>query len=44
MSVPTLVNRNGAVRTIEVEMTPDEQLLFELSAGAIENSLASLGL
>lgn len=44
MSVPTLVNRSGASRTIEVEMTPDEQLLFELSANAIKNSLASLGL
>lgn len=44
MSVPTLVNRTGAARTIEVDMTPDEQLLFELSAGAIKNSLASLGL
>lgn len=44
MSVPTLVNRSGAARTIKVDMTPDEQLLFELSAGAIKNSLASLGL
>jgi L-lactate dehydrogenase len=44
MSVPTLVTRQGAVRTIDVSMQPQEQLLFEASASAITASLASLGL
>lgn len=44
MSVPTLVNRQGAIRTIDVTMEPNEQLAFEASASAIRASLASLGL
>ena len=44
MSVPTLVNRNGAVRAIDVPMDASEQLLFEASASAIANSLAQLKL
>lgn len=44
MSVPTLVNRQGAIRAIDVTMEPNEQLAFEASASAIGASLASLGL
>lgn len=42
MSVPTLVNRNGAARAIEVPMTDGELALFERSAAAIRDSLASI--
>lgn len=42
MSVPTLVNRTGAARTIDVTMEPSEQELFEKSAAAIRASLDSL--
>jgi L-lactate dehydrogenase len=44
MSVPTLVTRQGASRTIEITMEPHEQALFEASASAIRASLESLGL
>lgn len=44
MSVPTLVTREGASRTIDISMEPAEQALFEASASAIRNSLESLGL
>jgi L-lactate dehydrogenase len=44
MSVPTLVNRQGAARTIEVSMNSTEQKAFELSASAISESLKKLGL
>ncbi|CAB4620133.1 unannotated protein [freshwater metagenome] len=44
MSVPTLVTRRGAERTIDVTMQPQEQLLFEASASAISASLKSLNL
>ena len=42
MSVPTLVTRQGASRTIDIAMEPHEQALFEASASAIRHSLASL--
>ena len=44
MSVPTLVTRRGAGRTIGVTLQPLEQLLFEASASAISASLKSLNL
>lgn len=44
MSVPTLVNAQGAAKTIEVSMDVYEQAAFEKSAAAIAGSLASLGL
>ena len=44
MSVPTLVSRNGAVRTIDISMEPHEQELFEKSAAAIKASLDSIGI
>ncbi len=44
MSVPTLVNAQGAARTIEVSMDVYEQAAFEKSAAAIRGSLNSLGL
>lgn len=44
MSVPTLVTRQGASRTIEIAMEPHEQTLFEASASAIRTSLESLGI
>lgn len=44
MSVPTLVNRQGAVKAIDVPMDASEQLLFETSASAIAHSLAQLKL
>ena len=44
MSVPTLVNRQGAARTIDIKMEPHEQELFEKSAAAIKASLDSLAL
>jgi L-lactate dehydrogenase len=44
MSVPTVVNRNGAYRTIEVPMDASEQLLFETSASQIAHSLANLAI
>jgi L-lactate dehydrogenase len=44
MSVPTLVTRAGAARTIDIHMEPAEQALFEASASAIRSSLESLGL
>ena len=44
MSVPTLVTRQGASRTIDIAMEPHEQVLFEASASAIRSSLESLAL
>ena len=44
MSVPTLVNRQGAARTIDIKMEAHEQELFEKSAAAIKASLDSLAL
>ena len=43
LSVPTIVNRTGAARTVEVPMTSVEQEKFLASAAAIEASLVSLG-
>jgi len=43
LSVPTIVNRSGAARTVEVPMTKDERAKFLASAAAIEQSLQSLG-
>lgn len=44
MSVPTVVNAQGAARTIEVSMDVYERAAFEKSAEAIQASLDSLGL
>lgn len=44
MSVPTLVTRQGASRTIDIAMEPHEQALFEASASAIRASLQSLAI
>lgn len=43
MSVPTLVNRSGAARTIEVPLTHEELNRFKDSAEAIKKSLATIG-
>jgi L-lactate dehydrogenase len=43
LSVPTIVNRSGAARTVEVPMTKSEQAKFLASAAAIQKSLSSLG-
>jgi L-lactate dehydrogenase len=44
LSVPTVVNRQGAARTIPMEMTTDELAKFRASADALKTSIASLGL
>jgi L-lactate dehydrogenase len=44
LSVPTLVNRQGAVRRIEVPMDAHELEAFARSAAAIKSSLETLGL
>ena len=44
LSVPTVVNRQGAARTIPMEMTADELAKFRASADALKASIASLGL
>lgn len=43
LSVPTVVNRQGAVRTVEVPMTKAENVKFLASADAIKRSLEALG-
>ncbi len=43
LSVPTIVNRSGAARTVEVPMTQAEHERFLASAAAIQKSLSSLG-
>lgn len=43
LSVPTIVNRSGAARTVDVPMTKAEHEKFLASAAAIEHSLNSLG-
>jgi L-lactate dehydrogenase len=43
LSVPTIVNRNGAVRAVEVPMTKAEHTKFLASAEAIRQSLNALG-
>ncbi len=42
LSVPTVVNRLGAVRTVEVPMTAEEHLRFLASAEAIQRSIDGL--
>lgn len=44
MSVPTIVNAQGAYRTIPVSLNAEEEALFKASASAIKASLAQLGL
>lgn len=43
LSVPTIVNRQGAFRAVEVPMTSREHEKFLASAAAIQNSLKALG-
>lgn len=43
LSVPTIVNRQGAVRAVEVPMTKSEHQKFLASALAINKSLEALG-
>ena len=43
LSVPTIVNRTGATRAVEVPMTKAEHTKFLASAKAIEDSLKALG-
>lgn len=43
LSVPTIVNRQGAVRQVEVPMTALELQEFQASAEAIRSSLETLG-
>ncbi len=43
LSVPTIVNRQGATRAVEVPMTKAEHAKFLASAAAIEQSLKTLG-
>lgn len=43
LSVPTILNRQGAVRTVDVPMTAKEHQQFLASAEAIRQSLSSLG-
>lgn len=43
LSVPTIVNRTGAARVVEVPMTAQEHQKFLASAKAIEESLKALG-
>ena len=43
LSVPTIVNRTGAARAVEVPMTKAEHTKFLASAKAIEDSLKALG-
>jgi L-lactate dehydrogenase len=43
LSVPAIVNRSGAARTVDVPMTEAEKAKFLESAAAIEQSLNSLG-
>ena len=43
LSVPTIVNRQGAVRAVEVPMTKVEHAKFLASAAAIEQSLKTFG-
>ena len=44
LSVPTVVNRQGAIRTIPMEMSESEQSKLNTSANALKASIASLGL
>lgn len=44
LSVPTVVNRQGAVRTIPMEMSANELTKFIASANALKASIANIGL
>ena len=44
LSVPTIVNRQGAFRTIPMEMSSNELTKFIASANALKASIASLGI
>jgi len=44
LSVPTLVDRNGASRTIPMEMSANEMTKFIASSNALKESIAKLGL
>ena len=44
LSVPTIVNRQGAFKTISMEMSANELTKFQASANALKASIASLGL
>ena len=44
LSVPTIVNRQGAFKTIPMEMSANELSKFQASANALKASIASLGL
>lgn len=44
LSVPTLVNRQGAARVLPIEMTASELLKFQASAVALRSTIESLGL
>jgi L-lactate dehydrogenase len=44
LSVPTIVNRQGAFKTIPMEMSANELSKFHESAAALKASIASLGL
>jgi L-lactate dehydrogenase len=44
LSVPTIVNRQGASKTIPMEMSANELTKFQASATALKASIASLGL
>lgn len=44
LSVPTVVNRQGAARTIPMEMSANELTKFIASANALKASIANLGL
>jgi len=44
LSVPTVVNRNGAAQTIEVRMSDAELAHFQASAATLRGSIEALGL
>ncbi len=44
LSVPTIVNRQGASKTVPMEMSSNELTKFQASAAALKASIASLGL
>lgn len=44
LSVPTIVNRQGASQTVRMEMSANELTKFQASAAALKASIASLGI
>lgn len=44
LSVPTIVNRQGASKTVPMEMSANELTKFQASANALKAAIASLGL